>query len=335
MVGCLFGIDVDVDRVLVFAIGGGGDVASAVVLAEALRRCGVRAFVAALAWERLVYDPEPGPLPLDCVSPRVSTGACSMLVLPGCTALRGGRVFVPNVCRAASFLGEPVGVVDAYGGAAGVARGLDELLHLLSCDAVLAVDVGGDVLARGGEETLWSPLADALGLAGTVLCSARVKLLAVHSPGADGELPMEYVLSRVSEVAADGGYLGAFGVGEPLRGVMEGVLSVVNSEASRVQLEALRGLNGVHEIRSGTRVVRVSIVSTVSFIMDAVKAFEHAPLARAVAGSTSLEEARRRLNEAGVMTEFDLEELAHYALSRGFDVASAIRWARRVWREGW
>ncbi len=49
------------------------------------------------------------------------------------------------------------------------------------------LDVGGDILARGDEPTLKSPLADAIALAAASQVSAPVRLL-VAGPGLDGEL---------------------------------------------------------------------------------------------------------------------------------------------------
>ena len=53
----------------------------------------------------------------------------------------------------------------------------------------MGVDVGGDVLARGDEQGLASPLCDAVMVAGALRVAGRVKsLLAVIGPGCDGEL---------------------------------------------------------------------------------------------------------------------------------------------------
>jgi hypothetical protein len=49
-------------HVLFAALGGGGDVASAAMLALAARRLGLRSHVASVVWERLPIDPVPGPV---------------------------------------------------------------------------------------------------------------------------------------------------------------------------------------------------------------------------------------------------------------------------------
>ena len=83
----------------------------------------------------------------------------------------------------------------------------------LGCDLLVCVDVGGDVLARGGEPGLASPLCDAVMVAAALRIAGRVKpLLAVIGPGCDGELTAAEVLERVAELARAGAWLGAWGV---------------------------------------------------------------------------------------------------------------------------
>lgn len=76
---------------LFFAVGGGGDVASAAMLALATRRLGVKAYVASVAWERFIIDPVPGPIRLVEIVGGRQLGEYSMLVNGDARALRGGR----------------------------------------------------------------------------------------------------------------------------------------------------------------------------------------------------------------------------------------------------
>jgi hypothetical protein len=298
--------------IIFYAIGGGGDPATAAALAVSFREdYGVRVVLASNMWERFVRDPTPGPIPLDCLVGAEPLPAPAARLQPGCYALREGLYIVPSACRAAAVAGVPAYAVDYWMGSLGAAAALDAIASLHGCDAVVAVDVGGDVLARGCEEELWSPLADSVGLASAVE-SGLDALLAVHSPGADGELSQGRVLQYISEAAARGGYRWARGIAYGEMGLWREILEAIHTEAGRVAIMAVEGRHGRHSIRMGSRSIEVTIVNAVTFLLDARVALELS-LAHHVTGTTSLGEARRRLNSLGVYTELDLEEDLHRA----------------------
>ncbi len=319
-------------RVIVFAVGGGGDVASAYATSRWLETLGVDTVLAAVAWERFVVDPCPGPLLLDeFLSPAYRVGGALVAASPGCRVLRvcSKEVFAPQVCRLADIAGETVYVPDVWGGALGVAEGLRELATLTGAEAALAVDVGGDVLAEGFEDTLWSPLADSVAVAG-MLDSGLPSVLAIQSPGADGELPLGYILERLSDMAAAGALLHARLVSVTEATLIESlVANGFVTEAGLAQVLARRGARGVFALRGGTRRVELSVLQALAFYIDVRRGEPLLPLARRVRGTDSLLEARRRLNDSCVYTELDLEEdLYHEALTgRGLN-------PRRVRDEG-
>ncbi|ABM80920.1 DUF1152 domain-containing protein [Hyperthermus butylicus] len=291
--------------VLVVSTGGGGDVTSALVLAGALGRTGVAVVTAVGVWERFVRDPEPGPVPLESLV-GVERGEHVARLLRGCYAIRSGRYVLPSACNALRVVDTTVYAVDMWRGSLGIAMALQELAGLHGCDAALVVDVGGDILASGCEKGLWSPLGDSVGLAG-VLESGLPAVLAIHGLGADGELSEEELLEKMALVARQKGYRWIRGLdGEDVE-LLEKLITVVYTEASRMPLLAVKGHYGRLSIRRGTRMVRISLVQAATFFLDAVVAAEYT-LAKLVRGTTSLEEARRRLNMAGVYTELDLEE---------------------------
>ncbi len=292
-------------RALILAIGGGGDVASAAVLAATYRRAGLGALLASIAWERYVNDPVPGPIRLSEIANCVELGEGYAIVSGPSYALRGGRKVVFQAARVAEILGENLYIVDLYGGVAGYAKALKEIAEREGVDVVIGVDVGGDSLAVGYEEGLWSPLADWIGVASLAKLGG---ILAVHSPGSDGELSQDYVLRRVDEVALRGGLIwGAFMTREDAE-LLERMLERVESEASRVPLLAYRGLRGRYSMRMGSRAVDVTLFSTATFFLDARVVAEGVEPLEVLASTKSLEEARRCLNVMGIYTELDLEE---------------------------
>lgn len=317
------------ERSVIFGAGGGGDVVSAYVLCELLKSTyGVgECLPGAVLWERWVVDPYPGPVPRHLVrGARVSR---CVYVNPGTYVLRSGRVVRPTAVAVAEVAGVEVPAATLEYGALGIRECFEELVA--EGWRVALVDVGGDVLARGGEEGLWSPLADSLSLAAASEVGAPLVVLA---PGADGELSPDYVVSRVAEVQALGGLYGVVGLWVDLVEVYERVLPRVASEASRVPYAALRGWVSGVSMRGGSRRAYVGPLSLVGFVMSSRAVAEVSPLPRAVASSRSLAEAWRALNSMGVVTELDLEvELAKLVgcgrVASGEDYLRAREVARR------
>lgn len=303
-----------VKSALFAALGGGGDVASAAMLALAARKLGIKSYVASIVWERLPIDPIPGPVKFGEIVNAIRIGERALMVTKDSRALRGDRTITFQAANVSKVLGEPVGVVDVASGCMGVKEGLEELSAYLGCDVILGVDVGGDVLASGFEEELWSPLADFIGLAAL---KALKGVLAVHSPGSDGELNPEYVLRRIALIMERGGYLGARGVLLEDVENLERILDHVESEASRATLLAARGTYGKVEIRKGSRTVYVTPLSMITFFLRSSVVAELNPLISKVSNTVSIEEARERLNREGVYTELDLEEDVYKLLSEG------------------
>jgi len=323
--------------ILILATGGGGDAGSAAVLAAAAARAGAEAVVAAIPWERYVRDPLPGPIPLHRLAgvEPTGTGLAARIPQRGCSAVRGGRLLVPAACAAAEALpGLTFYLLEGWEGPSGAARAVEEVASLHGCDAAMVFDVGGDVLACGCEPGLWSPLADAVGLAAALEARLGETLVAVHSPGADGELSEGEVLGYVARAARRRGYRWARGLSSLDLEALEAVLARVYTEAGRPQLEALRGRWGRLGLRGGTRAVEVGLLQALTVFLDAETVASWA-LGGRLLGAWGLEEARRRLNMLGVYTELDLEEdvslfaARHGRLPRGDELVRLREEGRR------
>ncbi|MEM0083061.1 MAG: DUF1152 domain-containing protein, partial [Candidatus Nezhaarchaeales archaeon] len=296
------------------------------------RKLGIKSHVASIIWERLPIDPIPGPVRFNEVVGSIRIGEHAMIVTKDSRALRGGRAIAFQAANVSKVLGEPVGVVDVASGCAGVKEGLKELSTYFGCDTILGVDVGGDVLATGFERELWSPLADFIGLAALKDLRDVQGVLAVHSPGSDGELSPEYILRRIALVAERGGYLGARGVTLEDIESLEKILEHVESEASRATLMAAKGAYGKVEIRSGSRTVYVTPLSLITFFLKPRIVAELNPLISELSSTRSIEEARRRLNKRGVYTELDLEEDAYKLMIEGREVSGeALKKLKESW----
>ena len=293
-------------RILVFGAGGGGDALGTVHLYLRLRELGAEPIIGAIAWERLPVDPNPGPIPLEALVGAEPLGWSSALVTGETIALRWGLEIRPQIARVAGALGVEALFIDASKGADGVATALVDAAEALGVELVIALDTGGDMLARGCEDQLWSPLADAVSLAG-LHQSGLPGIVAIHAPGADGELPAETVLDYASQLARRGALLEVTGLRRIEAEYIRGIMDKVYSEASKLPVRAFQGETGTVEIRGGTRRVRLSLVQATTILLDAEKVYEWSPLAQEVAGTRGIGQASQRLNKRCIVTELDLE----------------------------
>ncbi len=292
-------------KVLVFGAGGGGDVLGAYILYTKLRSLGADPVIGSVVWERYVIDPVPGPIPLEATEGVIKSWGGAALVDGSLVAYREGRRVKPQLSRLLEATGLEGLYIDLSKGAEGVYRGVKNAMEDLGIEVVIGLDTGGDIIARGCEDGLRSPLADAISL--NVL--ARLNgLLAILGPGADGELEDLQVLEYIAKIASNNGLIGIYGLNKIEFNTALGVADAVVSEASKIPLKGFQGFYGVARIRGGTRKVRVSPVSATIYILDPAKASDHTPLPQLVGGTRSIEEARRRLNSRCIYTELDLEE---------------------------
>jgi hypothetical protein len=299
-------------RPLVIGMGGGGDVVGALATAELARRYDAAAPVlGGLAWERRPIDPVPGPRRADEIEAAEPLAPGVLRAGPQ-TRVRGREVYFAE-SRMAAFLGEPTILIDVAEGPAAVAAGLAATARELGCDLVVFIDVGGDVLARGDEPGLRSPLCDALMLAaaGRLARLGQPVLGGVFGIGCDAELSPAEVLARLALVAQAGGLIGARGLTGPVAARLERAIELIPTEASAQAVRAFRGAAGRVAIRGGTRTVELTSLATVTFYLDVEAALGAiGRLALAVDGAESLEQANDALNALGVRTELDFEREA-------------------------
>ena len=291
-------------KVLVFGAGGGGDVVGALYLYLKVRKLGGHPLLGAVVWERYSVDPYPGPIPLEAMIEVEPIGDSAALVSGSSYALRFGRELRPQLVKVAGILGEKALFIDVSKGSEGVRRAIEAARDSLGIEAVIGVDVGGDVLALGCEESLWSPLADSVSLAGLHAAGGIDRALAVHGPGADGELPTDLVLSYVADVARRGGLIGIYGLEADVLG--RAVKEVV-TEASLMPLLSFRGEYGPRSMRDGTRQVSLSPVLATTYLLDVDVTYERSVLAKLVDGTMGISQARQALNNRCIYTELDLE----------------------------
>jgi len=301
-------------RVLVLGIGGGGDIFATIPTRNLLKKMGIEVYLGCVAWERFVLDPKPGPRPLEELVNIQELSETVCIGGPDTITEDGIKLQASHLSER---LGEKVVLVDITKGVKRVAEGLDEALSKLGASLVIGIDSGGDVLARGSEKNLRSPLCDSVMLASLHYMRNR-NFLGVFASGCDGELSIEEVLTYISEIASTGGYLGAYGMAREDAEMLEALVNGMVSEVSKIALLSFKGFRGSVSIRDGLFKAEASIVSTLTFYLDTEKTYNRSPIAKAVSNSESILEASKELNKIGIRTELDLEIEAYRRRARSY-----------------
>jgi hypothetical protein len=293
-------------RALLIGMGGGGDVVGALAVTDLLDGLGTEWVLGGVAWERSPIDPRPGPRSLAEIRGGRACGSAAVLTEGATTSLDGIEF---SESRMATHLGVPVLLIDINGGPQALATGLAEAATELDCDAIVLLDVGGDVLSHGDEPGLASPLCDAIVLAAGLFLARSTEVIgAVYGPGCDGELTPDEVLERITALQSAGALLGAWGLTPQACELVTSAAEVVPTEASLNAVRCARGERGKVEIRGGRRTVELTPLGALTFFFDPAAAAKSAvPLATAVSPAASLEQAHDALVAMGVETELDLE----------------------------
>ncbi len=294
------------EKILVFGAGGGGDALGALMIYLRVKSLGGSPILGSVVWERYPIDPYPGPLPLESLLDAEPIGWSAALVSGGTVAYRYGSELHFQLARVLEAIGERGLFIDLSKGVAGVKQALQDAGEVLEVTGVIAVDTGGDILAVGCEDNLWSPLADAISLAG--LYESNIpSLVAVIGPGSDGELPQEMVLRYISKISRKGGLVEISGLSKYEYEYTSGIMEKVYSEASKMPVKAFSGEWGERLIRGGTRKVKLNPITASIFYLDTVKTYDWSRQAQEVIGTRGIGQAKERLNNRCIVTELDLE----------------------------
>ncbi|ARM75146.1 DUF1152 domain-containing protein [Acidianus manzaensis] len=293
-------------KILAFGIGGGGDALSTLIPWTYFRKLGHEVKIGAVIWERYVEDPLPGPICEEDLRNFEKINDSVYLVTDKSYAVRSGRKIVPQLMRVLSLINDFGYAICNKNGDIGMAKGLIDLMNKENFDLVVGVDAGGDVLANGDEEGLGSPLIDSISL--SCLVKIEKSMLGIIGAGSDGELEYNYILKRISEIAKIGGLIDSKGIDVDTANLMEKALKIVNTEASKIPLDAFKGLYGEVKIRNGTRKVFVTPVSSIMFFVDPKKLAEISGIYKIVKDSNSLEEANEKFHKHKIYTEYDFEK---------------------------
>lgn len=280
------------------AAGGGGDAVGALLARRALGDTDERPpLVTTCAWERLRIDPVPGPRARAAFTGLAEVGGEPCEVVATSETIPRGRSVLP---RLAETSGARIFLHDFEGGAIGLADQLQRLAASLDVRKLVVVDVGGDIVARGPEQDLLSPLADSLTLAAALGTGIQTSVV-VLGPGADAELPEDEVLGLMEDIEAEV-------VGQVSRADVRTLMPVLSwhpTEATALVAAGAQGVRGFVAMRRGREPVPVTD-HTLQAWMAPNPSFSLFPLARLLRTTTSLSQVEDAMRIASI-NEIDFE----------------------------
>ncbi|MFI9425798.1 DUF1152 domain-containing protein [Streptomyces achromogenes] len=280
---------------MIVAAGGGGDAVAAAMLHAALYGDEDFGVILTYAWDRLLIDPVPGPRGArDFTGLRPITPTVSAVPAEARPIAPAGST-LPLLAAA---LPHTFALLDPGQGTVGITCQLEELISHLEPVSIDLLDVGGDILARGDEPTLKSPLADALTLAAASQVNAPVRLL-IAGPGLDGELPPDELRPLLGPLVHT---LTAKDVGP-----VSSILEWHPSEATAMLAATARGVRGTCEIRDAGLLVPLTDEAPRVHEVDLGQALTRNNLASALRDTTTLNEAEAHSREICDFSEIDYE----------------------------
>lgn len=293
-------------KAIIIGIGGGGDIVGTIPTADLMGMFGIECVLGGLSWERSVIDPMPGPRAYDEVRNARKLNDVVWFANKDTVTSTGVRFAESG---AAEVLGKETLLIDIHPGPMAVTEGIFNAAEELGADLIIGVDVGGDLLALGNEPGLMSPLADSIMTAAFAELEKRMPaIMGLFGYGSDGELTHDELERSMSVLAREGGLLGSWGISREALSLLEKLIAVVPTEASRAPTLYARGESSDSSIRSGRRQVSLSMSSTVTYYFSPGVLYEKlSVMSRAVANARSLLEANECLHRLGIYTEYDIE----------------------------
>lgn len=291
------------DSAIVFGIGGSGDIVGSIPTARLLEQHGLDVVLGGITWEPVPKDTRPGPRSFEEIDgiERVSE---TVALASGETRTRDDLEFTETIV--ARHYDIRTALIDISDGVDAVRQGVDAAAKQLDVDLVVGVDAGGDVLASGDEPGVRSPVIDGIGLVALDVLDTDA-CLGVFGYGSDGELTLAELEARFGAIANRDGILGAWGLTPRVRDELEELLDHVETEASRIPVEAACGEFGQRTIRDGDVSVQLTPTSPLTFYFDPAAVAATSRIASCVRDTDGLEEAITALDEIGLQTEFETE----------------------------
>jgi hypothetical protein len=229
------------ERILLAGAGGGFDIFRGLPLFFALRNAGKEVHLASLSFSALSATKA------ERLSPalfRVDADTAHVIdYFP--------EAFLSSWLRDAEKVDAPIYCFE-QSGVQPLTRGYKTLVEKLDLDTIILIDGGTDSLMRGDEVSLGTPQEDIASIAAVAQVQVRQKLLACLGVGIDSfhGVCHSYFFEAVSEIARQGGYLGALSLTKDMpevskyRDALRAVFKRMPSQPSIVNTSILDAIDG-------------------------------------------------------------------------------------------
>lgn len=297
-------------KALLVGIGGGADVIGTIPTKLHLESFGIKCVLGGIPWERYSIDPFPGPRPFDQIV-NVANINDSLCWATEKTKTQDGLFFSES--KASKVLKEKILLVNIFNSSTKIAKDLKEFCKKNKIDLIVGIDVGGDVIAKGDEPGLSSPLADSIMLSALKKVETSVDTkIAVLGYGSDGELLPSELNSSLSIISKKKGLIGMIGINADSQKIMKKLIAKIETDASRIPTLAFSGTYGPSKIRRGRIEIDVHPFSQITVYLKTKIIFKDISLsARLVHKSLNIWESNKILLKNGFKTELDFEIKKH------------------------
>ena len=161
-----------IEKIIIIGIGGGADIVGTIPLKIHMEKKGIQCFLGGLPWERYTIDPYPGPRTFESIS-NMNIVNESIGLISEKTKTLDGLYFSES--KFSRFVKNKVFLINIFNPITDIADDLLSFCNKEKIDCIYGLDVGGDVLARGDEKGLASPLADSIMLNVLYKISNKIK----------------------------------------------------------------------------------------------------------------------------------------------------------------
>jgi hypothetical protein len=228
---------------LFLAAGGGGDALMSKIISDTFKDS--KNYFMTIVWERKMFDPKPGPRTVDDFVNLDKFYDFNYIINKNTKLAYDGQTFIPKLCKE---LKTDYFLIDLNKGVLGFKNQLNELTEKLNIDEIYIVDVGGDILAKGDEKTLKSPLADSFVLSSCNDIDIPVFVIAAGL-GLDGELPNYELIKIIDELESKKAVLDKFKLESIIVKKYNDIFNWFPSEVTGMTSLVAQGFRGIAEIR--------------------------------------------------------------------------------------
>ncbi|MEC7925532.1 MAG: DUF1152 domain-containing protein [Thermodesulfobacteriota bacterium] len=299
-----------IKKVLILGIGGGADIIGTIPLKIHMEKKGIECFLGGLPWERYTIDPYPGPRTFESIL-NMNTVNESIGLVSAKTKTLDGLYFSES--KFSRFVRNKVFLINIFNSLDDIADDLLSFCKKEKIDCVYGLDVGGDVLARGDEKGLASPLADSIMLNVLYKISNKIKTsIGILGFGSDGELNQKEILKSLELISKKKGLISSLGIDSESYQLMKKMILSIETDASRIPLLAYEGKYGLTPIRRGRIKVDVHPMCQITFIVDTKILFKFvSKVSRTISKAANIFDASELLIKNNYPSEFNYEIKKH------------------------